>query len=107
MRVVASASEALDIFALQQPDILLSDIGMPEMDGYMLIRSIRSLPHAQGGEIPAIALTAYAGETDNRQILMAGFQKHITKPLEPLELAKAIVQLLESNKNRSANLDNF
>jgi signal transduction histidine kinase/ActR/RegA family two-component response regulator len=107
VRVVASASEALDIFALQQPDILLSDIGMPEMDGYMLIRSIRSLPNAQGGEIPAIALTAYAGETDNRQILMAGFQKHITKPVEPLELAKAIVQLLESNKNRSANLDNF
>jgi signal transduction histidine kinase/ActR/RegA family two-component response regulator len=107
VRVVASASEALDIFALKQPDILLSDIGMPEMDGYMLIRSIRSLPNAQGGKIPAIALTAYAGETDNRQILMAGFQKHITKPVEPLELAKAIVQLLESNKNRSANLDNF
>lgn len=98
VRVVASASEALDIFALQQPDILLSDIGMPEMDGYMLIRSIRSLPNWQGKQIPAIALTAYAGETDNRQILIAGFQKHITKPVEPLELAKAIVQLLESNK---------
>ena len=99
MRVVASASEALDIFALQQPDILLSDIGMPDMDGYMLIRSIRSLPNAQGGEIPAIALTAYAGEIDHRRILMAGFQQHITKPVEPLDLAKAIAQLLESNKD--------
>ena len=107
VRAVASASEALDIFALRQPDILLSDIGMPEMDGYMLIRSIRSLPQEHGREIPAIALTAYAGEIDHRQILMAGFQQHITKPVEPLDLAKAIVQLLESNKNRSANLDNF
>ncbi|HCF27502.1 MAG TPA: diguanylate cyclase [Cyanobacteria bacterium UBA11049] len=103
VRAVASASEALNIFALQQPDILLSDIGMPEMDGYMLIRSIRSLPQEQGKEIPAIALTAYAGETDNRQILMAGFQKHITKPIEPLELATAIVQLLESNKGAKEN----
>lgn len=103
VRVVASASEALDIFPLQQPDILLSDIGMPDMDGYMLIRSIRSLPNAQGGEIPAIALTAYAGEIDHRQILMAGFQQHITKPVEPLDLAKAIVQLLEPNKNAKDN----
>lgn len=103
VRVVASASEALDIFPLLQPDILLSDIGMPDMDGYMLIRSIRSLPNAQGGEIPAIALTAYAGEIDHRQILMAGFQQHITKPVEPLDLAKAIVQLLEPNKNAKDN----
>ncbi len=103
VRVVASASEALDVFALQQPDILLSDIGMPEMDGYMLIRSIRSLPNGQGIKIPAIALTAYAGEIDHRQILMAGFQQHITKPVEPLDLAKEIAQLLESNKGAKEN----
>ncbi len=98
VHAVASALEALDSFALSQPDILLSDIGMPEMDGYMIIRAIRSLPLEQGGNVPAIALTAYAGETDHRQVLMAGFQKHITKPVDPAELAMAIAQLVKSNQ---------
>jgi len=98
VHAVTSAVEALETFALSQPDILLSDIGMPEMDGYMLIRAIRSLSLEQGGNVPAIALTAYAGETDHRQVLMAGFQKHITKPVDPPELATVIAQLVESNQ---------
>jgi CheY-like chemotaxis protein/two-component sensor histidine kinase len=92
---VASASDALNAFALQKPDILLSDIGMPETDGYMLIRQIRSLPPLQGGDIQAIALTAYAGEINQQQILQAGFQKHLTKPIEPVKLAMVIASLVK------------
>ncbi|MBD1888611.1 PAS domain S-box protein [Coleofasciculus sp. FACHB-SPT9] len=96
VRAVASAAEALEALPQMQPDLLLSDIGMPEMDGYMLIRQIRAKSAEQGGEIPAIALTAYAGETDHQQILKAGFQKHLTKPIEPDELAVAIASLMSS-----------
>ncbi|MBD2740563.1 PAS domain S-box protein [Coleofasciculus sp. FACHB-1120] len=96
VRAVASAAEALEVLAQMTPDLLLSDIGMPEMDGYMLIRQIRARSAEEGGEIPAIALTAYAGETDHQQILKAGFQKHLTKPIEPDELAIAIASLISS-----------
>ncbi|MBW4643159.1 MAG: PAS domain S-box protein [Goleter apudmare HA4340-LM2] len=94
---VASASEALTALDQSQPDILLSDIGMPVMDGYMLLREVRKRPATQGGEIPAIALTAYAGEIDHRKAIAAGFQKHIPKPVDPLDLAIAIVHLLRSH----------
>jgi CheY-like chemotaxis protein len=99
VQAVTSATEALNILVNVKPDVLLSDIGMPEMDGYMFIQQIRSLCPEQGGEIPAIALTAYAGETDHQQILLAGFQKHVTKPVEPAFLANAIATLLRSNSN--------
>ncbi|AFY40900.1 PAS domain S-box protein [Nostoc sp. PCC 7107] len=91
---VASAAEALEALVKLQPDILLSDIGMPIMDGYMLLRQVRQLPPDKGGEIPAIALTAYAGEIDYKQAMAAGFQRHIPKPVDPLDLAMAIVQLI-------------
>ena len=90
---VASAIEALEALAQVQPDLLLSDIGMPEVDGYMLMRQIRAMSPEQGGEIPAIALTAYAGDTDQKQVLAAGFQKHIAKPVEPADLVAAIANL--------------
>jgi CheY-like chemotaxis protein len=99
VQAVTSATEALNILVNVQPDVLLSDIGMPEMDGYMFIQQIRSRCPEQGGEIPAIALTAYAGETDHQQILLAGFQKHVTKPVEPAFLANAIATLLGDNSN--------
>ncbi|MBW4556207.1 MAG: GAF domain-containing protein [Trichormus sp. ATA11-4-KO1] len=89
-----SASEALAALMQSPPDILLSDIGMPEMDGYMLIQQVRALPPEQGGQIPAIALTAYAGDFNEKQALAAGFQRHVTKPVEPNELVKTIVTLL-------------
>jgi signal transduction histidine kinase/ActR/RegA family two-component response regulator len=91
---VSSALEALDAFPVEKPDILLSDIGMPEMDGYALIQEIRALPPDQGGNIQAIALTAYAGEINQQQILQAGFQKHLTKPIEPAKLAMVIANLV-------------
>jgi CheY-like chemotaxis protein/anti-sigma regulatory factor (Ser/Thr protein kinase) len=91
---VASAAEALQALMQSKPDVLLSDIGMPDMDGYRLIRQIRTLQPDRGGRIPAIALTAYAGEFDQQQALEAGFQKHVSKPVEPNELACAIANLI-------------
>ncbi|MBW4566145.1 MAG: GAF domain-containing protein [Mojavia pulchra JT2-VF2] len=90
VRVAASATEALALLDHFQPDLLISDIGMPDIDGYMLIRQIRNRSPEQGGSIPAIALTAYAAEYDQQQALEAGFQQHVPKPVEPEELVKAI-----------------
>ncbi|MBW4610527.1 MAG: PAS domain S-box protein [Hassallia sp. WJT32-NPBG1] len=88
--VVTSASEALDALQKTQPDVLLSDIGMPNMDGYMLLRQIRSLEAENGGEIKAIALTAYAAEYDRKLARAAGFEMHIPKPVEPERLIEAL-----------------
>jgi CheY-like chemotaxis protein len=94
VKVTASAPEALVILEQWHPDLLISDIGMPETDGYMLMRQIRSLPPDRCGRIPAIALTAYAGETDQQQAHSAGFQQHLAKPVEPEKLIEAISNLL-------------
>ncbi|HEY9604808.1 MAG TPA: PAS domain S-box protein [Allocoleopsis sp.] len=94
----SSGAEALSLLPQSQADILLSDIGMPEMDGYMLIRQIRAMPNQSVSEIPAIALTAYAGESDRQQVLLAGFAEHISKPVEPEQLANAIVDLVKRDR---------
>ncbi|MBW4601769.1 MAG: response regulator [Calothrix sp. FI2-JRJ7] len=75
-------------------DLLISDIGMPDMDGYTLIRQIRNQVPEQGGTIPAIALTAYAGEIDQQLALLAGFQQHISKPIDPEVLIRAILTIV-------------
>ncbi|GAP94122.1 two-component hybrid sensor and regulator [Leptolyngbya sp. NIES-2104] len=100
VKAVASGIEALQALEQFIPDLLLSDIGMAEMDGYMLLQQIRLKPSSQGGTIPAIALTAYAAEIDQQRALQVGFQSHITKPVEPEALLKAIVSLLESHVPR-------
>jgi signal transduction histidine kinase/CheY-like chemotaxis protein len=92
VQVAASANEALQYFVQSKPDILISDIGMPEMDGYALIHQIRALV-PEGTMIPAIALTAYAGETNQQRVLAAGFQLHLAKPIEPEQLIEAIAQM--------------
>ncbi|ODG97871.1 hybrid sensor histidine kinase/response regulator [Nostoc sp. KVJ20] len=91
---VASAQEALQALSESIPDVLISDIGMPKTDGYMLMREVRSRSPQQGGSIPAIALTAYAGEMNQQQALAAGFQMHISKPVDPDVLVKAIADLI-------------
>jgi PAS domain S-box-containing protein len=96
----SSAAQALSILTQTEPDILLSDIGMPEMDGYMLIRQVRAMATEQVRDIPAIALTAYAGESDRQQVLLAGFAEHISKPVEPNVLATAIANLVNSDPNK-------
>lgn len=92
---VASGNEALQALALTKPDILLSDIGMPQMDGYMLIRQIRAWEKERGETetpIRAIALTAYAGKVDRQQALAAGFQRHLSKPILPETLIDAVIR---------------
>ncbi|QHG14693.1 response regulator [Nostoc sp. ATCC 53789] len=89
-----SAHDALSTLGQAKFDLLISDIGMPDMDGYTLIRQIRKQPSDQGGEIPAIALTAYAGEIDQQLALAAGFQQHISKPIELEVLMQAILTLV-------------
>jgi len=97
--VVALATADEVIAALQEQmsdsrfDILISDIGMPEQDGYALLRRVRSLQSNQGGRIPAVALTAYARAEDRKAALLAGFQSHVAKPVEPGELIALIANL--------------
>jgi PAS domain S-box-containing protein len=89
----SSAPEARIALTLHRPDVLVADVGMPLEDGYSLIRSVRALPAAGGGSIPAIALTALAGSEDRRRALDAGFQVHLAKPIEPRSLIVAILEL--------------
>jgi len=94
--MAGSATEALATLSQFQPNVLLSDIGMPQIDGYMLMQQVRNLPPEQGGNIRAIALTAYAGEINEKQAIKAGFQRHISKPVEPEELVTAILELVKT-----------
>ncbi|MBD6618851.1 PAS domain S-box protein [Komarekiella sp. 'clone 1'] len=96
-----TADEGFATLIQYQPDVLLSDIGMPNMDGYMLMQQIRALPPEQGGQIPAIALTAYAGDFNQQQALAAGFQQHVAKPIEPEALIKIIATLMGKSQNNS------
>ncbi|HEY0097918.1 MAG TPA: PAS domain S-box protein [Pyrinomonadaceae bacterium] len=89
----ASAPEALDALKRLLPDVLISDIGMANVDGYELIRQIRALPPEEGGRTPAAALTAYATPGDRLRALDAGYNLHIPKPIGPKELAAAIARL--------------
>lgn len=89
-----SAYDALSILEQAKFDLLISDIGMPDMDGYTLIRQIRKLSPSKGEEIPAIALTAYAGEINQQLAIAAGFQQHISKPIDPEILMRVILDTL-------------
>lgn len=88
-----SAHEALAKLAEWKPDVILSDIAMPEQDGYSFIRQVRSLPRDRGGEIPAAALTAYARDVDRNQAIAAGYQMHIAKPIGASQLITLIARL--------------
>ncbi|MEG4855885.1 ATP-binding protein [Microcoleus sp. K1-B6] len=93
---VASVKEALTIIETgtdRSPDVLVSDIGMPDEDGYSLIRKLRQLEALRGGRLPAIALTAYARNDDRQQALLAGFQMHLTKPVDAAELVAVVASL--------------
>jgi CheY-like chemotaxis protein len=88
----SSASHALRLLDEQPLDLMLSDIGMPELDGYELIRRVRALA-TPAGRIPAAALTAFARSDERRKAMLAGFQLHISKPVEPTELTAAVARL--------------
>ncbi|MBW4577108.1 MAG: response regulator [Aphanothece sp. CMT-3BRIN-NPC111] len=96
---VDSVRQALAAINQQLPDVLISDIGMPVEDGYSLIRQLRQQEPKSGKHLPAIALTAYAREEDREQALAAGFQMHVSKPVEPNNLTQAIASLVNRKIN--------
>lgn len=98
VNVAASAVEALHAVMARLPDVLISDIGMPGVDGYDLIRQVRGLPPDRGGKIPAIALTAYTRTEDRLQSLRAGYDMHVPKPVELAELV-AVAATVVRRKN--------
>ncbi|HEU4854482.1 MAG TPA: ATP-binding protein [Nitrosospira sp.] len=96
----ANAMEGLLILQSQMPDAVISDIGMPEKDGYQFIREVRRLPAIHGGETPAIALSAFAHSEDRTRAMMAGYQVHLSKPVESKELIASIDSLVGWKRQR-------
>lgn len=90
---VSSVSEAIRAVEQEPPDLIVSDIGMPDEDGYGLISRLRALPPERGGRVPAVALTAYARVEDRLRVLGAGFQMHVPKPVDPAELVAVLSSL--------------
>ena len=97
-----SAAEGLRALRTARPHLLVSDVGLPGEDGYAFIRQVRGLPEAEGGRTPAVALTAYARAEDRTRALLAGFQNHVPKPVEPLELVTVLARLSEALGGRAA-----
>jgi signal transduction histidine kinase/ActR/RegA family two-component response regulator len=93
VKSVASVREALQLLEVERPDALVSDIGLPDEDGYALIRQIRQYEAEHGGFLPAVALTGYARADDRARILAAGFQAHVRKPVDPDEVTAAIATI--------------
>ncbi len=89
----ASAAEAFERFSRSKPDIIVSDIGMPEEDGYSLLKRIRATENGDS-PVPAVALTALARPEDRRRALLTGYQMHLAKPVEPAELRMAVASLV-------------
>jgi len=90
---VGSADEALSALERDRPHVLISDIAMPDQDGYTLIRKVRALDAARGGRVPAAALTAYATPEDRLRALSAGYHDHLPKPVDPAVLVETVVSL--------------
>ena len=93
VEAVAAVHEALSAFDGRRPDVLISDVGIPEEDGYALIRQIRAREVNRGGQTPAIALTGYVNPEDRARLLAAGFEMHLRKPVEPSEIVAAVASL--------------
>lgn len=94
VKTVTAATEGLEMLPDYRPHVLVSDVGMPDLDGFSLIRQIRDLSPARGGRIPAIALTAYTREIDQRRAYESGYQIHLPKPIEIERLVRSIVTLV-------------
>jgi CheY-like chemotaxis protein len=89
---VSSAGEAIQAIKQQRPDVLVSDIAMPDEDGYGLIEKVRSLENGETQSIPAVAITAYAKEEDRERALSSGFQIYLAKPIELRELVSVVAR---------------
>ncbi|HVF67028.1 MAG TPA: ATP-binding protein [Pyrinomonadaceae bacterium] len=97
-----NADAAVSLLKERPADVLVSDIGMPGEDGYKFVGRVRALPASEGGRVPAVALTAYATEEDRRRALDAGFEEHISKPVEPSALVAAVVTLAARGRGEGA-----
>ena len=97
-----TADEAIDLVRAQRPDVLISDIGMPDVDGFELLRRVRALGPSQGGNVPAIALTAFARSEDRTRALRAGFLVHVSKPVDPSELVATVLSVVRRIEDRSS-----
>ena len=93
-----SALEALRLLSERQPDLVVSDISMPGMDGHDLIRCIRGLPPEQGGRVPALALTAFGDPRTKQKALTAGFRHFLVKPVDLPELVEVCAKLIKASK---------
>lgn len=98
------ASDAFDLVKRERPDVLVSDIAMPEEDGYMLVARVRALPGDHGGRTPAIAVTAYAGRADRERALDAGFDAHFSKPIDIDSLVDALLEIRSARDVRLADV---
>jgi CheY-like chemotaxis protein len=94
-----SADAGLQLLKEERPNIILSDIGMPQRDGYDFIRAVRGLSAEAGGKTPAIALTAFARSEDRTRAMMAGYQIHLSKPVEASELIATVASLVGRTGN--------
>jgi hypothetical protein len=98
----ASGDEALNVLEAARPDVVLSDVGMPDMDGYQLIRSIRA-SDSKVRRVPAIALTAFARAEDRKKAMLAGYQAHLSKPFEIAELVIMVAGLVDRTTHRQTH----
>ena len=98
VRAALGAAEGLEVLKQWQPDVLVSDIGMPGEDGFSLVKKVRELRPEQGGQIPAVALTSYVRDEDRLRVLSAGFQLHLPKPADIMELMQAVATLAKSRQ---------
>lgn len=98
----ATANEALEVLSLFQPDILISDIRLPDSDGYLLLLKIRNLIALQGKQIPAIALTAFSGQEYRTRSMLAGFDRHLSKPIDLEELVSVVESLVSLRESSHA-----
>jgi CheY-like chemotaxis protein len=100
----ASAEEAMQRFAEMRPDILLSDIGLPGEDGCSLMRRVRALGPGRGGDLPAVAITAYSSSEDVRRVLGAGFDRHLSKPTDPEDMLNILIAMRERSTRPAAHV---
>jgi CheY-like chemotaxis protein len=100
---VRSAEEALEVLQRERPDVLLSDLWMPDKGGYWLIAQVRALPPERGGATPAAAFSAYTSLEHRAGVLRAGFQSHVNKPVGVLELVEVVATLARSQHSRGVD----
>ena len=100
VKVATSARHALEVLADWKPDAIVSDVGMPDEDGYSLIQQVRTLEPERGGLTPAIALTGYGRPEDRLQLLAAGYQVHLSKPVELMQLVNSIAKLTSRDEKK-------